>query len=109
VEGATINRVVSKPQTPKQLQSFLGMLNYYYYYYHHHRSFIPDFASSEATLRQCVKSGKWTKACEVASYDRLKSELAARWSKRLLQLAEFDFDVKYVLVGEKSVVIITRA
>lgn len=106
MKGATINKL-SKPQTPKQLQSFLGMLNYYYYY--HHRSFIPDFASSEATLRQCVKSGKWTKACEVASYDRLKSELAARWSKRLLQLAEFDFDVKYVLVGEKSVVIITRA
>ena len=59
---------MKKPTNPKELQSFLGMLNYY-------RDFIPDFATSEAFLRGCIKNWRWTTACDVA-YDRLMDLLA---------------------------------
>lgn len=60
---------MKKPSNPKETQSFLGMLNYYY------RGFIPDFATSEAVLRDCIKNWRWTTACDVA-YDRLMDLLA---------------------------------
>ena len=55
------------PQSPKEIQSFLGVINYY-------RSFIPRFAENEAILRQQIKNWNWTTKCEEA-YNNLKAEL----------------------------------
>eukprot|EP00116_Pleurobrachia_bachei_P002147 sb/3462409/ len=60
------------PTSVKQVQKFLGMVNY-------HRLFIRDFASISAPLYditgKSITEFKWTKECQV-SFDKLKSCLA---------------------------------
>jgi len=49
------------PQNRKEIQSFLGLVNYY-------RRFLPNFSKVEAPLRDIVNMNKyeWTKEADVA-------------------------------------------
>ena len=64
---------VTPPTNVKELQSFLGMINYY-------RRFIPQAAGHLYALFECLKgkpkSLQWTKACQ-NSFDCIKEALAA--------------------------------
>ena len=75
------------PQTKKQIQSFLGMLNYY-------AAYIQDFAVTAEPLRALIRKGarfEWTDKCQKA-FEELKHVLTSG-----LELALYQHDaVTYV-------------
>ena len=74
LDEAKVNAIQSltPPTTVKQVQRFLGSLNYY-------RRFMKQFATIAAPLYDLLKKGKkfeWTKDCQ-DSFDRLKKALTS--------------------------------
>ena len=60
---------LKKPEKAKEMQSFIGMMNYY-------RGLLDHFADSEAALREFCGTLKWTEECEKA-YTGLLAQLEA--------------------------------
>ena len=77
-------RDAPRPQTKRQVRSFLGLVGYY-------RRFVPNFAAIAAPLTDLTKGGKtgpvtWTETCETA-FETLKARLC---SGPVCSLPDFD-------------------